>query len=637
MSGIYGIFRYDGRPLEHETLFAMRQAMAYYGPDGGGQWHEGPIGLGHLLLCVTPEDSFEVQPLTSHNITVVSFARLDNRDELLRNFAIPTSEQPTTPDSALVLRAYCRWGEECPAHINGDWQFAAWDEHNKTLFIARDHHGNTGLYYYKNSRFFAFASSIKALLAIPDIPRQPDMIKMAQVLTAWQGEGERTAYEGISRLPPAHTLRASTPGEKPKRYWFPEHLPIISFRNEQEYVDNFLDIYRQAVCSRLRSSRPIGVTLSGGLDSGSVTALAAPMLDECKKTLLAFTSVPLYDPSGAGTTRTGNEWELASATARMAGKNVNHIAINSEHSGVIAGIEHQLALHDSPGHAAGNQFWITSLLDLASRQNIGTLLTGQCGNASVSFDGNGQCLYHLLNGDVRSAVNTYLHADSNPLQAIKRQLLKPLLLPAIRTYRHKRLSDTCPWQDYSAISKEFADRIRLKSLMELAGHDSTFTYSPLQRFQLQIMRLGSNHLGANWHEKGAGYAMEIRDPTLDRRIIEYCLQIPDLQFRKAGESRRLMRRAMHGLLPPEVLNNTKKGLQAADIAGRLVAEELVVSQALIKLEQSPAAKECLDLPRMHHIFNTIRKSGNAVSAKRSITILLRGIGVGLFLADRLKS
>src|SRR5450631_3242008 len=163
MSGIYGIFRFDGAPVEPQTLAAMRSAMVHYGPDGGGEWREGPVGLGHLLLCATPEDRFEAQPVRIQGVTLVTFARFDNRDDLLREFGIPMPEHAVTPDSTLVLKAYLRWGEACPDHLNGDWQLAAWNSIQRTMFIARDHHGNTGLYYHRNSRYIAFASNIKAL------------------------------------------------------------------------------------------------------------------------------------------------------------------------------------------------------------------------------------------------------------------------------------------------------------------------------------------------------------------------------------------------------------------------------------------------------------------------------------------
>jgi asparagine synthase (glutamine-hydrolysing) len=150
----------------------MKQAMAYWGPDGSEMWSEGAIGLGHLLLYNTPESLYESLPLRDGAGTLIltAGARLDNRAELFRALNIHPNEQAKMPDSALILKAYQKWGTDCPAHLLGDWAFALWDARQQRLFMARDHYGVTGLYYYRDRRRFFFASSLKGLLALPDLP-----------------------------------------------------------------------------------------------------------------------------------------------------------------------------------------------------------------------------------------------------------------------------------------------------------------------------------------------------------------------------------------------------------------------------------------------------------------------------------
>jgi asparagine synthase (glutamine-hydrolysing) len=154
MSAIFGIFNLDGKPVKLENLERMQQAMAYWGPDGSGVWCEGPVGLGHLMLHNTPESLYETLPLQSETgeLILTAGARLDNRDELFRVLKVSPSERASLPDSALILRAYQKWGADCPTHLLGDWAFALWDARHRRLFIARDHYGNTGLYYHQNSR-----------------------------------------------------------------------------------------------------------------------------------------------------------------------------------------------------------------------------------------------------------------------------------------------------------------------------------------------------------------------------------------------------------------------------------------------------------------------------------------------------
>ncbi|MDD2856974.1 MAG: asparagine synthase-related protein [Desulfuromonadaceae bacterium] len=629
MSGIYGIVRFDGAPVLPETLGAMREAMAYYGPDGGGQWQEGSVGLGHLLLRVTPEDSYEVQPVKKGNVTLVTYARLDNRDELLRSFDYAPADYATTPDSALVIDAYLKWGMDCPDHINGDWQFAAWDHTTRKLFIARDHLGNTGLYYFNNNNYLAFASCKKAILALHDVPRDVDMIRIAQVLTSWPGDGRRTAHEQIHRIPPAHTMLVGKTEQTLKKYWFPENLPLLYRKNDQEYVDELLHLYGNAVQSRLRSSKPIAVTLSGGLDSGSVTALAAPLLAAQGKSLIAYTSVPLYEPVGAGPNRFGDEWEFASATARMAGDNIEHIATKSENSSVLDAIRMQLQIHDEPGHAASNQYWIQDILSQARNRGVGVLLTGQCGNGTVSYAGSGQGLSLLKNGCYKEALHQLRHAEANPWLTLKRQILKPLLTPARIFYHQHIKSGGQPWLDYSAINPHFARQINLAGLMADDGHDPTLLSIHYSHMQLLILHPGKSIVGSLWHELGAAYNIEVRDPTIDRRLIEFCLQVPDRQYFSQGKKRNLIRHAMIDRMPAEVIFNTRIGAQSADVAFRVQAEYQPFSSVLVEIEKNEVAKTCLDVAKIMTILYDKNDKKSLLHSSVCGMVLTRGTGVGL--------
>ena len=200
LSGIYGIYRYDGAPVDPHWLERMKTAMAYYGPHGDSRTIEGPVGMGHLLLEVNPEDVFEKQPVRGERGLVVSAARLDNRDELLETFKISPADAAQTTDGRLASLAFDRWGEEVCPHLQGDWALAAWNARERRLLLARDACGNATLYYYEGKGFIAFASSLKALLALPGVIKEPDMLRLAEVLVSWQHDAELTAYKGFRRL-----------------------------------------------------------------------------------------------------------------------------------------------------------------------------------------------------------------------------------------------------------------------------------------------------------------------------------------------------------------------------------------------------------------------------------------------------
>ncbi len=145
--------------------------MAHRSPDRRGIWRDGAVGLGHMQMRVTREDALDGQPLKDRDLTLVADARLDNREDLAGALAIDLSALPTMPDSQLILRAYRTWGENCAERLIGDFAFAIWDSQAGKLFLARDHMGQRHVAFHHGKGFFAFATEIKGLWALPDVPR----------------------------------------------------------------------------------------------------------------------------------------------------------------------------------------------------------------------------------------------------------------------------------------------------------------------------------------------------------------------------------------------------------------------------------------------------------------------------------
>jgi asparagine synthase (glutamine-hydrolysing) len=606
--------------------------MAYYGPQGGGSKVEGPVGMGHLLLEVNPEDAFENQPVSGARGPVVSAARLDNRAVLLEAFQVSSTEAPRLSDGHLVSLAFDRWGEELCSHLQGDWALAAWDAREHRLLLARDACGNATLYYYEGKGFVAFASSLKALLALPGVAREPDRLRLAQVLVSWQHDAELTAYKGFRRLVWAHAMTIGPEGQtRSWRHWSPEGRQPLAFRCDEEYQEAFVEYYTRAVQSCLRTQKPVAATLSGGRDSGSVVAMAAPLLATQGRGLTAYTSVPCLPADGAGERRLGNEWEMAHATAVLAGANVQHLPIDAANYGVLQGIEYLLDVHDGPSHAARNQYWIQAVTEAAARDGAGVILTGQMGNATVSWTGNGSALLALLQGYPATALRLFLHAEPNPWLTLKRQVLKPLLTPGLRAFRRFKTPRGRPWQAYSALNIHMATELDLGSRMRAEGYDPTFTFSPLEdlrhRFFWPVFGIG---VGI-WQEIGARHSVSYLDPTFNLSLVEFMLRVPDDQFCRQGQGSWLFRRAFRNRLPAPVLNGQWKGLQAADVGHRILRELPAIRASLNSLDSLPEAQEMLDMPLLHRCLENLVAKVDPDTTARAGTILLRGLGVGLFL------
>ena len=663
VSGIFGILNLDGQPVAREHLEAMRHSMAYWGPDGASIWQNGNVGIGHLLLRNTPEARYESLPRQhpASGVVLTAHARIDNREELLSviarsgvrdeaisNCGLGIASQKSlamTSDSELILHAYLRWGEDCVQHLVGDWAFAVWDPRERKVFLARDHGGVSSLYYYRGPRFFAFASSIKGLLALPQLPQRPNLSGIARLLTVWYGggDGRQTAYEEIFRLPAAHTLTVTADRVETRRYWFLENTPPVRLASDDEYLEAFLEIYTEAVRCRLRVPPPlpagegrgggVGATLSSGLDSGSVCALAARELRARGERLPVFTSIPIYDTqSTTSRGRYGDESSLVEFNCQFIG-NLDVHYIRAENVSPLAGMVRVLELHDGPMHAAGNMFWIYALLETARQQGLSALLTGQVGNGTISWAGGVESLWQpILSGQWQTVWGKYRRSGLSPWRAVKRYLLRPIVMETRRVFRNPSgLFGREPWAAYSAINPAWARSLDLSRQMKASGHDPFFMPpSDPRQAHLQLMSLNCG-VGAIWAAIGPACGLEVRDPTMDKRLMEFCLAIPDEQYRLNGQDRALIRRAMKGLLPDEVRLNTRRGLQAADLGHRILADLPQMQAMLARLEGSALARELLDLPRMDRVLAALQKEVNVKTTQECGTILTRGMMAGMFL------
>jgi asparagine synthase (glutamine-hydrolysing) len=554
MSIIFGYLSLSGAPVDRSTLETMEHAMDFWSPDGRGLWLEGPCGLGNLLLYNTPEALYEKLPTTGAdgNLVLTAGARIDNRDDLYRIFDIPLGQRLVMPDSALMFKAYEKWGEACADHLIGDWAMAVWDKRTHKLFLARDHHGITAMYYYQGPDFFVFSSSLKGILCLPQVPKKINEFKIAQLLVNWNEGGPETCYLDIMRLPPAHTLsmRSRTGASmcapiEPHitRYWYLENTPEIHLKTDQEYVDMFLHLYTEAVKCRLRSHRPVGATLSSGLDSGSVCILAARELAKEGKRLQAFTSVPLYDITGlVPKNRIGDEGPYAQALADKLG-NVDVMLCKAENIGVLEAIEMKMKIHNQPGFSAQNAYWIVDILKHCKRHDIGVFLTGQCGNGTVSW----------------------------PPKGIIRHNFKLYILRKLRDYKQRIKLYSGEWERNLLINNELFKKQKIKQAL-LKSKRGPFFLSQIGFFELRNRMLlpGKNSIGDIWHESGNYYGIESRDPTIDLHLLKYLYSIPSdsVYFR----TRRMFELNFGKYFPEDILKSRSRGIQALDQVQRFQKE-----------------------------------------------------------------
>jgi asparagine synthase (glutamine-hydrolysing) len=611
----------------------MADEMARWGPDGVNASISGNAAFGHALLIVTHESPFEKQPCIDQNegILFTAAARLDNRDELCDVFGIGHPERPTTPDGQLVLQAYRKWGAESCKHLFGDWSFAAWHRKEQKLFLARDHIGNTGLYYYFKPPLLVFASSTEAILSHPDVPRELDELHLAQrlVFDYSQETWSRSYWKDVCYLPTAHVATYANAEKKVERYWQLEDAPTIRLATDTEYLEGFLDHFRRAVRVRLNSIRPVGSTLSAGLDSSSVTALAAEALRAENLPLIAYTSVPLHPAEKLFPNRLTNEWPLAHQVA-MLHDNIEHIQIRAENLSILDAIQTSLKVAHEPRHAAINMTWILSIFDDARFRNLGVMLTGQFGNGGVSWSGGTNYILHLFMKNQWSkgliALKSWKEFQGvSWFRTLKNQLLRPLLIPYQSKYLILMRLITKKDMYYAFPRADFIKKMGLKK-----NSSTGITLSPLDPLSehLQTIVPERTRTGAFWASLGSFNKMSICDPTADVHLLKYCMGVPDEQNTFAGGHRMLIRRAMNGILPESVRWNTLRGKQAADAVFRLVSQRNDIERELNLLESVSYVTPYLDISAIKGAWKKIL-SYNAPTL--TIDAFLRSINTAYFL------
>ena len=294
MCGIAGILNYEGTAVPPPVLQAMTDAIAHRGPDGEGHWIEDGVGFGHRRLAIIDLSPLAHQPMMSHdNRYVLSYnGEIYNFRELrteLQAMGYPFRSQS---DSEVLLNAWSAWGAKSLDRFNGMFAFAIWDRTKKTLTLARDRYGIKPLYIAETSRELTFGSEQKAILARPGVSVSVDREALLEYFTFQNLFTNRTLVDGIKMLPAGHFAVVDTREENPRlkftQYWDYNFTNPTEKIDRREYIEELDRLFAQAVNRQLVTDVELGSFLSGGMDSGSITAVAAQSIPDLKTFTCGF-------------------------------------------------------------------------------------------------------------------------------------------------------------------------------------------------------------------------------------------------------------------------------------------------------------------------------------------------------------
>ena len=553
MSGIAGIIRFDGAPIEPGSIEKMTTAMVQRGPDGIHHWHKGQVALGQCMFRTTLESMDECQPLANEDtsIVLVMDGRVDNGDDLRHELLGRGAVLRDRTDAELVLRAYEVWGAQCPDRIIGELTFFVWDERRRSLFGARDAAGTRHFYYHVGRGLFGFASEIKGLLATGLIAAHLNESRLLDYLVmAYDRDDEiGTFYQDIVRLPAGHAIEVSAKGVRIWRYWQPGNLPVNKFASQQECAEAFLDQMRVAVKCRLRSNGPVGAMLSGGLDSSSIVGLIRKEFRGDLQQPLKTISLIREDRENC------KDWQhiqemmkdgwidpvvLTSAVAGEGGK----ASLDN-----IARIDEPFALSHGLTYAM--------VYEAGQSQGCRVVLDGMAGD--LLFYGVDRSLDTILRGkmlgrlpDVFTAFGR--HGFENRTRTVMIRSLAAITPPGVRTiYRRLREKRRVLHDDLALLKRDkvipwLAEKHRQACQGEVAIKPGNDQATHARSFTSGLLSFAHEVYGQLAFASG----VEPRSPFSDRRMIEFAIQMPVAAKLSVPWYKNLMREATADVLPETV-------------------------------------------------------------------------------------
>ena len=560
MCGIAGIFHVEtAKPVDPARIRLMTDAMLHRGPDGNGCWTAPGVGLGHLRLSIIDLEGSAQPMLSEDEADVLTFnGEIYNFQEVRAELAALGHRFRTSGDTEVILAAWRQWGPACLDRLNGMFAFAIYDQRQQRLFMARDRLGVKPLHYASLSDgSVIFASELKGLLAHPALRRAPDAQAVDDYLAFGYVPDHRCFVAGVKKLPAGHflMLERGKPLPEPVQYWDVD----FSRRARGSVGDlqaELLHHMREAVASRMVADVPLGAFLSGGVDSSTVVALMAERSNQAVKTCSIGFDVAALDES-----------DYARRIAERFATDHRSRTVSPDD---IAIIDQVAAQFDEP-FADASMLPTFRVCQLA-RESVTVALSGD--GADEALAGYRRHVFHHGEARVRGLLPQslrgrlfgglgalYPKADWAPRPFRAKSTLLSLARTGAEGYadavgvtghalRHSLYSDS----QRNALGG-YRGEDHMIALMEGAP-----ARSGLDAAQYADMKLWlPGDILTKVDRTSMAVSLEAREPLLDYRLIEFSASLPESMRVRGGQGKWLMKRAMRGTLPDDILYRPKMG------------------------------------------------------------------------------
>jgi asparagine synthase (glutamine-hydrolysing) len=556
MCGIGGIvYRDRDRPVNQDDLRRMCRTMVHRGPDDEGYFVDHHVGLAMRRLNVIDLVTGH-QPIANEDgrIWIVFNGEIYNFPELRVELEKQGHRFSTNSDTEAIVHLYEEYGRDCVKKLNGMFVFAIWDRRTQSLFLARDRLGVKPLYYFLNEHCLVFGSELKAILAYNEIPRQIDIEALDSFFTAEYIPAPLSIFQGIRKLPPAHTLILGAGKVSIERYWDLEYNKWHG--REEDLCENLGELLKDAVRIRLMSDVPLGAFLSGGVDSSAIVCLMSEIMRRPVKTF----SIGFDDPSY-------NELQYARLVARQFNTEHHELTIQPD---IVHLVQDLVRYLDEP--LADVSVFPTYLVSQLARQHVTVALSGDGGDELFAgyewYIANKIASYYCrVPASVRNGWLFRL-LDCIPPSTRKKGLINKLkrfvegsVLP--ESLQHFRWSMFGTQDTKKHLYSEHLQR----GIGQISGYErftdhlrsTEQTDSLWQQQVADIKTYLSDNILVKVDRMSMANSLEARTPFLDYRLVEFATGLPSHLKLRGLQTKYLLRRCMASKLPRTVLGRKKEG------------------------------------------------------------------------------
>ena len=556
MSGIAGIIRFDGVPVEPGLVETMTSAMPHRGPDGISHWARGSVALGQCMLRTTPESLEENQPLANEDesLVLVMDGRVDNWEELRRELLSRGAVLRSRSDAELVLRSYETWEQGCLAHIDGDFALVIWDARRRAAFCARDRMGNKPFNYHWDGTTLTFASELHTILRLPWVKQEFNKGTLVEFLAAEWYSRDETFWKGVMRLVAAHCMEVGEAGPRTELYWEPDLSTDLPFQSDEEHIECYRELFADTVRRMSRSHRPVAYEVSGGLDSSAIFAMA--------ETLRRRSEIPAPGINAYTLDFSGDPDADELRYSRSVGEHLGVCIL--EVPPTFRPVEwyrgQGARYREFPGYPNGTMS--LRLREAAHASGSRALLGGDGGDQWLGqADLQSRYVEALKAGEwklVLATLNADIRRSGVPRTAWSsvRSGVAALLPAPLKSFLrgfHSGAGRSCSWLT-PELEAELQKRRRRH---QPCARQSIHRHS--QHTQLQSLRDPYAVLAREMEERSsAGHGLELRHPFWSAGMVQFAFSTPERLRSLASRTKQVHRRAMRGILPELVLERETK-------------------------------------------------------------------------------